>query len=101
MLDWQARYREQVDDMVGQQTRVAENMEIATSRYEHLVSNAEIFSRVASSLSQLLDGLESQRGQITGSLEHLGKLLESTSDGLPKIEAKVIQLTEQITFGVK
>jgi hypothetical protein len=101
MLEWQARYREQVGEMINQQSRAAENMEVATSRYEGLVNKAEAFSVVASGLGDLLNGLERQRGQITISLEHLGKLLESTSDGLPKIEGKVMQLTEQITFGVK
>ncbi len=101
MLDWQEQYRGQVDDMISQQGRTAENMEIATSRYEDLVSKAEIFQSVADGLSELLGGLEKQRGQVTTSLEHLGKLLEGTSDALPKIETKVMQLTEQITFGVK
>ncbi len=101
MLEWQAQYREQVDEMIGQQSRAAENMEVATSRYESLVSNAEAFSVAAKGLSELLLGLESQRWQITLSLEQLGKLLESTSESLPKIEGKVMQLTEQITFGVK
>ncbi len=35
------------------------------------------------------------------SLEQLGKLLESTSEGLPKLEGKIMQLTQQVTFGVK
>jgi chromosome segregation ATPase len=101
MLEWQAQYREQVGEMISQQSRAAQNMDVATSRYEGLVSKAEAFSVVANGLSGLLDGLETQREQITASLEHLGKLLESTSESLPKIEVKVMQLTEQITFGVK
>jgi hypothetical protein len=101
MLEWQSRYREQVDQMIDQQSRAAENMEVATSRYENLVSNAEGFTLVANGLTELLDGLQGQRGQTTDSLQHLGKLLESTSESLPKIEGKVMQLTEQITFGVK
>jgi hypothetical protein len=101
MLDWQAQYRVQVQEMIGQQTRAAENMEIATSRYGTLVANAKAFDTVAQGLGKLLDGLEGQRNQISTSLEQLGHLLERTSEGLPKIEGKVMQLTEQITFGVK
>jgi hypothetical protein len=101
MLEWQGQYRAQVSQMIDQQSRAAENMEIATSRYETLVGEADAFSVVARRLAGLLEGLESQRSQIAGSMEHLGNLLERTSDGLPKIEGKVIQLTEQITFGVK
>ena len=76
-------------------------MEAATSRYESLVSNAERFSAVAASLDRLLNGLESQRDQIFDSLNKLGSLLEKTSGSLPAIENKVMQLTEQVTFGVK
>jgi phage shock protein A len=101
MLAWQARYREQVSEMIDQQARVAQNMEIAASRYETLVSNAENFRMVAQGLGDLLGELAGQRSQIVHSLEALGKLLEKASDGLPKIETKIIQLTEQITFGVK
>jgi hypothetical protein len=101
MLEWQAQYREQISEMIGQQSRAAENMEVATARYESLVSNAEGFSLVSRNLGELLEELVRQREQIALSLEGLGKLLESTSDGLPKIETKVMQLTEQVTFGVK
>jgi hypothetical protein len=101
MLEWQAHYREQVQEMIDQQSRAAQNMEAATSSYHSLVRKAETFSAVANSLSELLRGLENQRTQITTSLELLGNLLERTSEGLPKIESKVMQLTEQITFGVK
>ena len=101
MLEWQAKYREQIDEMVGQQARAAQNMEIAASRYDKMIVNSEDFVRTADALRGLLSGLDQQRNQISGSLEQLGKLLEKTSDGLPKIENKVVQLTEQITFGVK
>ena len=101
MLDWQATYREQISEMIEQQSRVAGNMDIAASRFESLVAKAESFGAVAESLGGLLQGLEAQRKQITTSLEQLGKLLESSSSALPDIERKVLQLTEQITFGVK
>ena len=54
MLEWQARYREQIDEMISQQTRAAENMETATSRYESLVGKAEIFNAAAKGLGDLL-----------------------------------------------
>jgi len=101
MLDWQAQYRGQISEMIDQQSRAAENMETAASRYGEMVSRTEAFSNVAERLGDLLNGLEQQRGQITASLEQLGKLLETTADGLPKIESKVLELTQQVTFGVK
>ena len=76
-------------------------METATASYEVLVNKAENFGDTANGLGQLIGALATQRDQITTNLEQLGTLLAKASDGLPKIEAKVVQLTEQITFGVK
>jgi hypothetical protein len=101
MLVWQAQYRTQIDEMINQQTRAAKNMEVATSRYEELVTNAKDFTTTAQGLGRLLEGLEQQRRQISSSLEQLGRLIEKTTEGLPKIENKVVQLTEQVTFGVR
>ncbi|MDE5464638.1 hypothetical protein [Bradyrhizobium sp. CSS354] len=101
MLEWQAKYREQVSEMIHHQGLAAQNMVTASSRYEALISNAEDFSVVAKALDSLLTGLETQRGQITESLAQLGRLLGAASSGLPQIETKIVQLTEQVTQGVK
>ncbi len=101
LLDWQQRYREQIGEMIEQQTRSANNMAVATSRYEAIVAKTETFSAHAEGLSKLLRGLETQRTQISTSIEHLGKLLVSASGALPELEGKILQLTEQMTFGVK
>lgn len=101
MLDWQSSYRAQIAEMIEQQSRTAGNMSIAASRYEDLVNKAGMFSAVAEDLGKLLHGLETQRNQITASIEQLGSLLRASSDALPDIERKVLQLTEQLTSGVK
>ncbi|TYO61029.1 hypothetical protein FXV83_40465 [Bradyrhizobium hipponense] len=101
MLEWQEKYREQVGEMIHHQALAAENMVTASSRYEALVSNSESFSVTAKALDSLLNGLEVQRGQITESLAQLAQLLLAASAGLPQIETKIIQLTEQVTQGVK
>lgn len=101
MLEWQEKYREQVGEMIHHQALAAENMIIASSRYDALISNAEDFSKIAAALNSLLNGLEIQRGQITESLAHLGQLLGAAAAGLPQIETKIVQLTEQVTQGVK
>ncbi|WP_063198095.1 hypothetical protein [Bradyrhizobium sp. AT1] len=101
MLEWQKQYRAQIGEMIHQQSLAAENMNTASTRYEALVTNAEDFSNVAKALDGLLNGLEAQRGQITESLAQLGQLLGAASAGLPQIETKIIQLTEQMTQGVK
>lgn len=101
MLHWQAQYRAQINEMIDQQTRTSKSMETATSRYEALINKTEDFSLTANALGTLLTGLEEQRNQVRGSLEQLARLIEKTTNGLPTIETKVVQLTEQVTFGVK
>ena len=76
-------------------------MKTATARYTEIVSSAEIFSVLSTQFSALLAGLETQRNQLQESLTSLAKLLATASGSLPQVEAKIMQLTEQMTSGVK
>jgi hypothetical protein len=101
LLVWQENYRNQLSEMIQQQSDATTNMKTASERYETIVTKAEVFSSVSRQLSQILTGLETQRTQLHESLESLGRLLTTASGSLPQIESKIIQLTEQVTFGVK
>lgn len=101
LLDWQQQYRTQMQEMIDQQSTTTKNMKVAADSYSALIESASDFNNISSSLSKLLAGLETQRNQITVSLNSLSEVLAKTSDGLPKLEAKIVQLTEQMTFGVK
>jgi ABC-type transporter Mla subunit MlaD len=67
----------------------------------HRWSSRQRLTAIAEQLSALLSGLDTQRTQLDGSLKSLAKLLTTASDSLPQVEAKIVQLTEQVTFGVK
>jgi len=101
LLTWQETYRVQLAEAVQQQTLASNSMKTATERYQAILSRAESFTSVTEQLSTLLAGLETQRTHLEGSLTALVKLLAAASDGLPQIEKKIVQLTEQVTFGVK
>lgn len=101
ILEWQERYRAQMQEMIVQQSSAAKNMQTSSERYSALVERAAEFTTISEKLSQLLLGLESQREQIYASISSLGELLAKASDGIPKLESKLLQLTEQMTFGVK
>ena len=101
LLDWQERYRTQMQEMIDQQSITTQNMKIATERYTSLIEKAEKFDSIANHLGELLGGLETQRNQIEASLNSLGEVLVKASDGLPMMETKILQLTEQMTFGIK
>jgi len=101
LLTWQQNYRTQLSELIKQQTVTAQSMESATTQYSTVVERAERFSVVANQLENLLTSLNEQREQIESSLMSLGKLLQTASGDLPKVEKKIMDLTEQMTFGVK
>lgn len=101
LLNWQESYRLQLAESVEQQTKSAENMGAASEKYGALVSRAEEFSTIAERLSGLLSALNSQRSQIEESIKSLGTLLSTAASGLPQVERKIIELTEQVTYGTK
>jgi len=101
ILEWQETYRQQMAEMIGQQKETAHNMGIATERYSELVSTAEKFSVISEQLVKLLAGLDVQRNQLEQSLKSLAQLLATASGSLPQIEQKIMELTQQMTFGVK
>src|SRR5262249_16134182 len=44
-LEWQEKYREQISEMIGQQSSASQSMAIATQRYSELVGKSETFSQ--------------------------------------------------------
>jgi hypothetical protein len=101
LLKWQELYRVQLAELVAQQTRTAENMKTASEHYEKIVTQATTFSVAAGHLEQLLQGLDVQRAQLEASLKALASLLTAASGSLPEVEKKIVELTEQITAGVR
>lgn len=101
LLEWQQHYRDQLSELIEQQTIAANNLSTSSESFNKVVQNATRFADVSESLSGLLTGLEQQRTQIADTFGALTQLLAKASDGLPKMEEKISQLTEQMTFGVR
>ena len=101
ILVWQEKYREQVDEMIVQQQACATSMTTAARSYKELVTHAKGFIEVSNALKSILSGLEVQKTQLRASLESLAKLIVSAANGLPKIEAKILEMTKQIESGVR
>lgn len=100
LLLWQEQYRNHIEE-VGEQNKITTAaMKESAAHYSDLVGKAEIFSRVSVELGQLLTGLEVQREQLVQSMRMLGELIKAASDGLPQIESKIMQFTEQMTSAV-
>lgn len=101
ILVWQKAYRQQVSEMIEQQKITTSNMSQATARYKEMVAHSENFTTAANSLMSLIKTLELQREEVSSSINALGHLLKSAGDNLPKIEAHVIAMTQQLEAGVR
>ena len=101
LLAWQIRYELQLNALIEQETATRKNMAQASLRYADLVNKSDVFSNVAQSLAKILAGLEAQREHLEDSLGSLAGLIDKAATGLPEIERKIVQMTEQIGSGVR
>jgi DNA anti-recombination protein RmuC len=101
ILIWQESYRQQMAEMINQQTVTTKNMSESTARYAEMVGHSETFSFAANNLTSLIKTLDLQRDQISSSIATLGTLLKSAGDNLPKIESHVVEMTKQVEQGVR
>lgn len=101
LLEWQDLYRQQMEEMIKQQTVAAANMTTATERYTFVLRKSEEFSGIAEKLHAILSALDTNRKHLEESLSKLGALLMAASNSLPQVEQKVMELTRQLADGVK
>lgn len=101
ILAWQEKYRLQMAEMIEQQTKTSSNMATAAASYEEILNSAKNFWIVAERFAPIIETLNTQRNQIERSLTSLGQLLTTASGSLPAVEKKIVELTEQMTRGVR
>jgi len=101
MIEWQDRYKVQMEEMISQQQITSDTMVTATKHYENIVENTSRFSDVANDLHQVISVLDVQREHIHKSIDELAKVISSARTGLPEIESKITDLVTQVTDGVK
>ncbi|ASP39042.1 hypothetical protein CHH28_10290 [Bacterioplanes sanyensis] len=94
MLDWQKQYKQQLNELIGEQERTAASMREASEAFEYMVRHANAFNGISESLQDLLNGLEAQRQNLQSQLSSLAELVNSATDGLPKLEERVLALTQ-------
>ncbi len=94
MLEWQQNYKEQLGALIGEQERTASAMSEAGEAFEYMVKHANAFNGISESLQDLLNGLEAQRQNLQSQLGSLADLVNHAADGLPKLEERVVGLTQ-------
>jgi ABC-type transporter Mla subunit MlaD len=100
LVVWQQQYKEQMEATTTQLITITAATKESATRYEQLVGKAEVFTKVSNDLSVLLNGLETQRKELTAALQMLGELLTKASDSLPQIGKRVTEFTDQMTSAV-
>jgi len=101
LLAWQQCYELQLTALIEQETATRKNMTEASLRYAELVNKSTVFSNTAQALTRILEGIEGQRERMEGSLQAFAALIDKASNGLPQIENRILQLTQQIEDGVR
>ena len=71
------------------------------SQYSSLVSNSELFSTVAHDLGEMLEFLSTQKTQLVDLSRALAELLKEASGSLPAVQAKIMELTFQLSTAVQ
>lgn len=101
MLDWQNNYRDQLQQLITEQERTASSMKEASHAFEYMVKHANAFNGISESLQDLLNGLEAQRQNLQSQLGSLADLVNHAADGLPKLEERVVALTQGMSEAVQ
>ena len=97
---WQVQYEKQLSHLIEQETATRVSMESSASSFGRMVDNSSHFVSTADTLRSLLITLTEQTSIFNRSLEQLSKLVDAAAGGIPKIEQKIIGMTEQISAGV-
>lgn len=100
ILDWQEVYRQQMDEMIQQQTQTTQNMKESVANFTEIIRNADTLSQVSADLKVLLEGLEAQRNNLERNLKAFADVSDKAVNGLPKIEKEVIRLTEGLSQSI-
>jgi uncharacterized phage infection (PIP) family protein YhgE len=99
LVTWQKQYEQQLNALIEQETATRKSMTEAALRYADLVSRSTIFTNTAESLRDLLVANEARSQQLYSSLWRVGEQAAMMADSLPKLEAKISEMTGNIEQG--
>jgi ABC-type transporter Mla subunit MlaD len=101
LLQWQQTYAGQLDDMLRVQESSLKVIDHASESYEAMIAHSKEFNAIASSLGELLGGLEKQTSNLEGYLSGLSSLVGQASEGLPALGSYVSELTEKLSSSIE
>lgn len=96
LLVWQEQHKAHVEAVSSRLDQVVENSALITENHQRIVSQATAFTATAEGLSSLLEALETQKEQILAYASSLGELLNSAQGSIPKIEERIVAISDQL-----
>jgi uncharacterized phage infection (PIP) family protein YhgE len=101
MMEWQANYKGQIEDLMSANERYAQSSKIAAESFEKLITQTSSFTSVAEDMETLLNALQSQSENLSGYLTTFTSLIVDAQEGLPQIETRILALTTGLQDLVK
>lgn len=101
ILIWQEKYRQQMTEMIEQQSKASKNMQISAEGFAAAVDRSTEFEKSAAALADLLEKLNEERRQIHTVAENLGSALAECKTAIPDMERKVVGLSEALKDSIE
>jgi hypothetical protein len=101
LLEWQEKYRQQLAELVDQQSTTTASMTTATDRYAKVVDDAAKFADVANRFQTILGPMESYQASMQRTTAGLADLITSASNSLPSVEQKIVALTDRVASSAR
>lgn len=99
--DWQEQYRQQMQEMIAQQTQTAANMQQAGESFSQVVEHAHAFSQTAVNIERTIGAFSALEQALEANLTELASVIDVTKSGIPDIEHRVSGIISDIQRGAQ
>ncbi|WP_152490354.1 hypothetical protein [Dickeya oryzae] len=99
--DWQEQYRQQMQEMIAQQTQTAANMQKASESFSQVVEHSESFSQTATNIERTIGAFSVLEQALEANLSELAHVIDVTKSGIPEIERRVADMITHIQHGAQ
>jgi len=97
---WQDQYRSQVEFGTKRFEDIARLLAQATNDYAAIVERSQAFSQAADDLRTILVALNSENQNLVSVCADLASLLRAAEGSLPSVEAKIIEMSNQLAASI-
>jgi hypothetical protein len=101
LVTWQNEYRVTIKAMTDQLAETLRLLGYASSDFRTATQSSARFAQTAERVAKMLDGIEAGEQRMIAFTQALNKLTEEASGRVPFIEARLYELTTQMTGAVR